>query len=108
MPHKTPFTAPVIGDIRPGKKASKQSTALLIVELLHQNYAELDNRLKVKKRKYDVDEEDDEEDDDSGYNPNNRKVGAKKKRQFYQTQYPDSLRIRSNTFMSKKVTDFKI
>ena len=64
MPHKTPFTAPVIGDIRPGKKASKQSTALLIVELLHQNYAELDNRLKVKKRKYDVDGEDDEEDDD--------------------------------------------
>ena len=97
MPHKTPFTAPVKGDIRPGKKASKQSTALLIVELLHQNYAELDNRLKVKKRKYNVDEEDDEEDDDTGYNPNNRKVGTKKKRQFYQTQYPDSLRIRSRT-----------
>ena len=86
MPHKTPFTAPVVGEVRPGKKASVQSTSLVICQMLHY-YDELDGRLKVKKRKYNHEDDDDDDEEEDGrevYNPNNRKTGTKKRRVFYE------------------------
>ena len=94
MPHRTPFQAPVKGEVQRSKKAAKKSCALVICELLHY-YQELDERLKVKKRKYIHDDDDEEEEDvrDDGYNPNNRKVGTKKRRQFYDKEYPPELKL---------------
>ena len=91
MPHKTPFTAAIRGEVRPRKKAAKSCTAKLIVEILHKK-GELDHSLKVKKRKFIPEEEDDEEvDEDGAYNPNGRKSGTKKKKRFYENQYPEEL-----------------
>ena len=94
MPHKTPFTAPVKGEVRPGKKASVQSTSLVICQMLHY-FEELDGRLKVKKRKYIHDDDDEDEDGRDNYNPNNRKTGTRKKKVFYEKEYPNILRLES-------------
>ena len=75
MPHKTPFTAPVEGEVRPSQKAAKSSTAKLIVEKLHKK-GELDDRLKVKKRKFVPEDDEEEEEEDGDYNPNGRKSGT--------------------------------
>jgi dsRNA-specific ribonuclease len=87
MPHKTPFTAPVRGPVCPGKKQAKRGTALQICGLLHQ-LGELDNYLKVKKKEVFIE---DEEDEDMEYNPNQRKMGTRRKRNFYQKKQPGQL-----------------
>ena len=104
MPHRTPFTAPVKGEVERSKKTAKQHCALVICELLH-FYQELDQRLKVKKRKYIHDEDDEAEDGkEDGYNPNNRKVGTRKRRQFYEKEHPLEMKFdpqSSSYFLSK-------
>ena len=94
MPHRTPFCVPVRGEVKPGKKAAKQSTALAICEMLHY-YGELDHRLKVKKRTFVFDDEEEEE-ETVGHNPNNRKTGTKRMRRFYEKQQPKELTIEEN------------
>ena len=63
----------------------------MICELLNY-YQELDERLKVRKRKYIHDEDEEEDVRDDGYNPNNRKVGTNKRCQFYK-EYPSELKF---------------
>ena len=50
----------------------------------------------MKKRKYNHDDDDDEDEEEDGrdmYNPNNRKTGTKKRRVFYEKEYPNLLRL---------------
>ena len=62
MPHKTPFTTPVHGKVRPRKVWAKRSAALEIVRLLHQ-MGELDDSLKVRKKKAVVEDDEDNDSD---------------------------------------------
>ena len=105
MPHKTPFTAPVSGRVRPSKKAAKRDTAKLICQELHRR-AELDDRLKIRKRKKVV--EDDEEEDEDEYNPNSRKAGTRKKRRFYLKQYPEELQCEDSGQHYLQVINIKL
>ena len=91
MPHKTPFTTPVRGPVRPDKKLAKRAAALQICGLLHE-LGELGHDLKVKKKEVFVEDEDDEDMDE--YNPNQRKMGTKKKRKFYPKEQPKQLKCK--------------
>ena len=93
MPHKTPITAPVRSPICPGKKQAKREAALEICRLLHE-YGELDNDLKVKKREVLNEDEDDEDDDE--YNPNQRKMGTRKKRNFYEKEKQEEMKCNND------------
>ena len=91
MPHKTPFIIPVRGLVCPDKKLAKRSAALQICRQLHE-YGELDDRLKVKTREVVVEDRDDDDVDE--YNPNKRKVGTKRKRNFYEKEQPEQLKCK--------------
>ena len=90
MPHRTPLLGhPVQGPLRSNKRSAKRATALMIVEQLHK-LGELDDRLKIKKRTFRIEEV---EDDVDAYN---RKAGTKKRRRFYLKEELPELRCHPN------------
>ena len=71
--------------VRLTKTGAKRSCALAVVEELFRR-GELDQRLKVRKRRNIPLEDDNEGDEDGG-----GKVGTRKRRRFYQKKIPEML-----------------